>query len=394
MKQKKDLLYIVMEFPPFPGGIASYSYNMVKTSANLGKKVVVLTLKYSDTKKTFPGLPKNVEIIRIADMRDKFGKLGRIFTIINMIVHVYKLVRKYRFKIIHVGDLTSIRVISIMHKFYPLNYMTTFYGSELKILNDKLKQGDKSGWLDGCKSAHCISNFTLLLVKENQYLNNKIQKDKIKLNMAYLGVDQEFAKVQNDPKFVLEKYNIDQDKIKILSVSRLEERKGHIDAIKALNLLPKNVRDKIVYILVGKKLDEMYTYTTKVQEALKNSKFSYRDLGVVPFEDLKALYNIADIFLLPGKKHTHKVEGFGLVYLEAAICGVPSVAYKLNAVPEVVLDGKTGLLVDYPDVKALSNAVYRLVVDSDLRERLAKNAKKYAKTFTWKKCVKRVWWGK
>jgi len=73
----------------------------------------------------------------------------------------------------------------------------------------------------------------------------------------------------------------------------------------------------------------------------------------------------ADIFVMP----THN-EAFGLVYQEAAAAGLPAIGTALNAVPEIVHDGKTGILVPPRDVRALADAMHALIVSPELRARL------------------------
>lgn len=92
-----------------------------------------------------------------------------------------------------------------------------------------------------------------------------------------------------------------------------------------------------------------------------------------PFEELVALYRAADVFCLPS---TARAESFGIVQLEAQVCGVPCVSTDLpTSVPYVNLDGVTGTTVPAGDVDALAGALQRLVTDTDLRERLGLQAR-------------------
>ncbi|MGE5278411.1 MAG: glycosyltransferase family 4 protein [Acidobacteriota bacterium] len=88
-------------------------------------------------------------------------------------------------------------------------------------------------------------------------------------------------------------------------------------------------------------------------------------LGHVPFERLAEEYRGADVFCLPSLQ-----EGFGIVFLEAMAAGLPVVACRAAAVPEVVADGECGILVPPGDVRALASALDRLLGDGALRRRL------------------------
>jgi phosphatidylinositol alpha-1,6-mannosyltransferase len=87
----------------------------------------------------------------------------------------------------------------------------------------------------------------------------------------------------------------------------------------------------------------------------------------------------------------HDVEGFGIVYIEASACGKPVVAGCTGGAPEAVLDGETGLLVDPEDPKAISDALIRILVDSDLATRLGKRGRERAeREFAWSVVAARV----
>ena len=87
--------------------------------------------------------------------------------------------------------------------------------------------------------------------------------------------------------------------------------------------------------------------------------------GHVPFEKLAAEYRSADVFCLPSLQ-----EGFGIVFLEAMAAGLPVVACRAAAVPEVVGDGECGILVPPGDVPALASALDALLGDEAERRRL------------------------
>jgi glycosyltransferase involved in cell wall biosynthesis len=88
-------------------------------------------------------------------------------------------------------------------------------------------------------------------------------------------------------------------------------------------------------------------------------------LGHVSFERLAAEYRRADVFCLPSRQ-----EGFGIVFLEAMAAGLPIVAARAAAVPEVVADGECGILVPPGDAPELASAFERLLADSAERRHL------------------------
>jgi glycosyltransferase involved in cell wall biosynthesis len=86
-----------------------------------------------------------------------------------------------------------------------------------------------------------------------------------------------------------------------------------------------------------------------------------------------AAYESSDLFVMPTVGNTADREGFGMVYLEAASFGVPSIASDVPGVDEAVIDGETGLLVADGDHAALVAAI-RKMADPELRARLGENA--------------------
>jgi phosphatidylinositol alpha-1,6-mannosyltransferase len=115
-----------------------------------------------------------------------------------------------------------------------------------------------------------------------------------------------------------------------------------------------------------------------------------RFLGFVPDAELPALYRRADVFLLPSGSpdvDALNVEGYGIVFAEAAASGVPSIAYRLGGVTDAVVDGETGFLTA-PEEPALHDALRRLLRDGALRERLGSAARRHAeRALAWRASV-------
>jgi glycosyltransferase involved in cell wall biosynthesis len=88
-------------------------------------------------------------------------------------------------------------------------------------------------------------------------------------------------------------------------------------------------------------------------------------LGHIDFPELAELYKSCEVFILPSAQ-----EGFGLVYVEAMAAGKPVIAAQAGAVPEVVVDGQTGLLVEYGNETAIADAIARLCAAPELGRRL------------------------
>ena len=144
----------------------------------------------------------------------------------------------------------------------------------------------------------------------------------------------------------------------VLCVAHLYPRKNVAALVRAMTMLEAPVRLRIVG--TGPE-------TPKLEALVRELGLGNRAaiLGHVPFESLVAEYRNADVFCLPSLQ-----EGFGIVFLEAMAAGLPIVACRAAAVPEVVPDGECGLLVPPHEIRALASALDRLASDASERTRL------------------------
>jgi len=87
--------------------------------------------------------------------------------------------------------------------------------------------------------------------------------------------------------------------------------------------------------------------------------------------DGRAAMEQFDIFV-----HPSRWEGFGLVFLEAMAASLPVIATNVSSIPEIVVDGETGLLVDVDDVGELADAIIRLIENPQLAEKMGRMGRK------------------
>ncbi len=144
----------------------------------------------------------------------------------------------------------------------------------------------------------------------------------------------------------------------VLCVAHLYPRKNVAALVRAMTMLEMPVRLRIVG--TGPE-------TPKLEALVRELGLGNRAtiLGHVPFESLVAEYRNADVFCLPSLQ-----EGFGIVFLEAMAAGLPIVACRAAAVPEVVPDGECGLLVPPHEIRELASALDRLASDASERTHL------------------------
>lgn len=104
--------------------------------------------------------------------------------------------------------------------------------------------------------------------------------------------------------------------------------------------------------------------------------------------DLPTLYSLATIYVGVSRREGLSVEGFGIAMAEAAACGVPVIAGRSGGIPEMVVDGETGLLVDPERTGPLVQAIERLLDQPALAERLGAAARAAVERFyNWDRTV-------
>jgi len=153
----------------------------------------------------------------------------------------------------------------------------------------------------------------------------------------------------------------------ILFVGRLAKRKGVKEFIE--RSFVKIVREipNICFVIVGDNPSESLTQRDDVLSEIKalvtrlNLQSHVRLLGALGDDDVVKLYHACDVVVLPALPTTDDVEGFGIVLLEAAAAGKPTVATRVGGIPDAVEDGKTGILVEPDDYYGLALAIVSLL---------------------------------
>lgn len=182
------------------------------------------------------------------------------------------------------------------------------------------------------------------------------------------------------PTYSLEKINKrleiktfkSSNKVHIISITRLEERKGIIPVLKSLGALIKNKSLKpFVWDIFGIG-DQKY----EIEELIKALNLSqYVKLkGAITNKDKQYFLSIADLFIMPSYKVEKSIEGFGISYVEAAAYAIPSIAGQEGGVTDAVLDKKTGWCINPLNQKQLSKVLLEAINNNKKRELLGKQA--------------------
>lgn len=168
------------------------------------------------------------------------------------------------------------------------------------------------------------------------------------------------------------KFGLAADDEIVVGISRLVPRKGFDTVIRAVaHLSVHRPRLKLVIASTGRDEERL-----KKLAAELNAPVVF--LGRVPHDDLPALYGCADVFSMMCRNRWGGLEqeGFGIVFVEAAACGVPQIAGDSGGAAEAVLDGVTGYVMSNPtDVSALAARIDTVLSNDDLRQSMAKESR-------------------
>lgn len=157
---------------------------------------------------------------------------------------------------------------------------------------------------------------------------------------------------------------IEAGHVVILYLGRLNRDKGVLDLAQAVRKITAE-RQGIALLCVGNEEDVSFS---QIEDICAGSPVALHKL---PFTKAPEKYMVAaDIFCLPSYR-----EGFGQVIIEAAACGIPSVASRIYGITDAIDDGKTGLLFKPGDASELAQTLLRLIDDPELRNSMGLQAK-------------------
>lgn len=199
------------------------------------------------------------------------------------------------------------------------------------------------------------------------------------VEVMYLGVDTDrFSPVSlPERRAIRQRLGLDPDAFIAFTVRRLFFRNGVDTLLDAAPLMRACTDLQIVIGGSGPDRSDM-------DERISRGRLDNVTLvGFVPDEDLADYYRAADVFLLPSRT----AEGFGLVLLEAAACGVPAIATRSGAPPELIDDGVSGYLVPVDSSASMAAAIQRFLDDRTLAPRMGKAAFDRHGNQTWSRSV-------
>ena len=367
------ILLITLEYPPVHGGVASYYFGLVEELKRQGHEVEVIAQASADWHDPSPP-PSPAGRGGLLLSRWIWPRWVRgYFT-------VRKALKNRSRDFLFVGQVLPLGAIAyLLRRRVP--YVVFTHGMDVLMAQKSWRKR----WL-----ARKIFERAKLVVANSEFTKREIEKienRKWKIEVLYPCPIISADVRTEDVDLLRRKLGLVGKRV-MLTLGRVVERKGHDLVITALPEILAHVPEAI-YVVAGEGPD-----LGRLQKLVADSPFgkglssTVRFVGAISDEDRPLYYALSDLFVMPSRQIGPDVEGFGLSFLEAAGFGKPSIGGRSGGVPEAILDGKTGALVDPNDSSALARVAVQLLRDDTLRHELGQNAKARAvHEFRWDKQV-------
>jgi phosphatidylinositol alpha-1,6-mannosyltransferase len=162
-----------------------------------------------------------------------------------------------------------------------------------------------------------------------------------------------------------------QDRTVVLTVGRLQERKGHDVMIEALTTIREAIPNVLFAVIGDGEQRERLEQLVAEYGVTEHVQF----LGEVSDQMMIRCYQQCDLFALPNRQVGRDIEGFGMVLVEAQACGRPVLAGASGGTRETMDIGKTGVVVPCEKADSLATEVTRLLLDREGLEEMGKAAR-------------------
>jgi len=357
------VLMVTNDFPPRVGGVQQYEWNIVR---GLDPSTVAVLAP------SWPGWREHDAAQPFAVHRwpPEFlwpsGELER---------RVRQLIRDHRAEVVLFGHGLPLSLLGPRLAATGTPYVTLTHGVELW-------QARLPGLSAGLRRALSEAREVTALGAYTARAIRRAVPSGVRLSILSPAVDPSRFSPQVDGSQVRARLGLGADVPVALCVSRLVERKGQDVLIQGMPLV-RSIVPNAVLVIAGGGPDRS---RLEVLAAASAPAGSVVFAGEVPDADLPELYAACDVFAMPCRSRWGglEVEGFGIVFLEAAATGKAVIAGRSGGAVEAVEEERTGLVVEGREVKAVALAVAKLLKHRDLAARFgAAGRARVEASFTW-----------
>lgn len=322
-------------------------------------------------------------IRRVPYRRYPFLKPESLIIYLAYLWKAFWIIKRYKIKLIHCDKVLPAGLVAFyLCKFMGTPYIVYAHGEEVSLyLQHSYAKKKMRQVFNGANKIIVNSNFTKrMLIK----MGVKEEKPVI----IHPGVDTSVFNPKVDSESVRLKFNL-ENKLVLLTVGRLQKRKGQDMVIQAMPELCK-LFPNLVYLIVGDGKDKTF-----LQNLTRNLNMEERVIfaGEVVESELPFYYAACDVFIMANRQmQGGDVEGFGLVFLEASACGKPVIGGNSGGVPDTIINGETGFLIDGTKKEEIVNAVNELFRNREKANEMGKNGREWVvdQNFNWDSIYDRI----
>lgn len=363
------LLFLAWNYPPAIGGIESVAVNLRNGLLDLGHKVFTVA-RHAEGEEQFEDLVRPHKAGFLAYLRSAYSVSVRY-------------IREHQVDAIVCSGLSCAPVAWLLRLMCRTPYVLLAHGSDVQhrglmyriLMKFLFRRAD-------AVPANSSNTRKLLL---------EIGCKPERIGVIYPGVDaKEYPVSTRERVQSARKAQGLEGKRVLLTSGRLIRRKGVPEFVeKVMPALIKRFPD-IVFVVAGGDATSSLSHAERLLEPLR-ARVSELDLdehirlpGKVSDADLNSLYYASDLFVMPVIPVEGDVEGFGIVFLEAALAGTPSVASRIGGIPDAVEHGVSGMLVEASDWDEYISVIGDLLEDVDKTAELGRTARdRVLHRFTW-----------
>lgn len=359
------LLLCSSEFPPGPGGIGTHSYQLAAQLSRLGWEVRVVTPQE---------LATDHEIVAF-NSAQPFGVVRQPrwrtvpLLVLRRFLTAWRVAWEWRPDVVVASGQIEVWYCARLAALLGRPWVALAYGSEFLFYRGALRSRAIRRSFEGADAVVAISQYTRDLMRDAGVCPRRVE-------VVPCGAEAEAFRSGVDVSDFRLRYDLPLGQRYVLTVGSVKERKGQDIVIRALPQLVREFPD-LVYLVAGRPFPHEGFQRLAEELGVANH---VRFLGRVDSEDLAALYNLSEVFVLVSRRTQQgDVEGYGIVVIEAALCGRPAVVSRDCGAEETVADGETGLIVDPGDPDGTARAIGRLLRDDELRARMGRKAEERAR---------------
>tara|TARA_Y100001960_G_scaffold327554_1_gene414206 strand:- start:2381 stop:3478 length:1098 start_codon:yes stop_codon:yes gene_type:complete len=356
-------LIATRNFPPDIGGMQVLMGGLSESLVNHGP-VKVFTYEHPNANIYDKKSPINIERVKGIKLFRKYRKANLINNFLSTNNNIRALFADHwkSLELIKDENLKKTKTFCLLHS---------------KEINHEIGSSLNKRVIKSTNNADFIianSNFT----KE---LAIKVGINPSKINVIFPGIEKPKI-IENIVKNKAEEI-FKESFPKIITVSRLDKRKGHDKILMLIkNLKPKFPKIKYVSIGFGDEEKNLIKLSRELQ--LENEVIFLKNID---FNLKIALMSEANLFLMPSRIEKKSVEGFGISFMEAASYGVASIGGKDGGAPDAIIHNKTGLICDGNDLSSIHDSVINFF-NNDNFTKFGKSAKEFSEKFHWNKIIK------